>query len=173
MKLIFTFFSIVCAFLATAQFSGDFDPSNWTLVQNTQNGNAYVDASGAPGSIVFTGSDSNEPQFFAGYDDYQITLPNGFSGCLSFDYSYQNLDVDFLDAFQYVVNGQMTFVSYGTDASASGTITLSLNAGDVFGFRIYNGDNIYGPGVLTVSNIFTSTPSTNTTIEVACDSYTW
>ena len=61
--------------IAYADFSGDYDPANWTLTTN--GGDGSVDTFGAPGTIVLTGSDSNTEPGDNIDTDYTVELiPN-------------------------------------------------------------------------------------------------
>ncbi len=136
----------VLALFATnvsAQFMGSYDPSNWTFVTNTVGGDGYVDVTGAPGSIILAGSDAGV-YCCDGMESYEITVCA--TGTITFDWSHVNPDLD--DAYYYV-NGVETLITYPT---ATGSSSVPVNAGDVFGFRVKNYDDCCGRGVLTISN---------------------
>ncbi|MFH0867017.1 MAG: T9SS type A sorting domain-containing protein, partial [Bacteroidota bacterium] len=128
-----------------SQFTGDFDVVNWAFNSTTVNGDGSVNTSGAPASIILNGSDNGVGGVGSGqYEAYEITILQ--SGFISFDYDHVNPDID--DAY-YAVNGTTTQITY----SGSGSVTgIPVNSGDVFEFRVYNYDNCYGRGVLTISN---------------------
>jgi hypothetical protein len=129
-----------------AQFSGDYDPANWTFYSNTNlgGGDGYINTAGAPASIELGGSDAGA-YCCDGQEEYTITICN--SGNISFDYSHVNPDLD--DAY-YVLNGVETQITYATATGSVGPI--AVNAGDVFGFIVKNYDDCCGRGVLTISN---------------------
>jgi hypothetical protein len=132
-----------------AQFSGDFDPANWTFNSVTPGGDGSVDASGAPGSIVLYGSDNGDGSAWGDwYEEYFITIPGDpcKGGMISFDYNHVNPDID--DAW-FAVNGTDFFI---TDAGSGSISEIYVEPGDVFAFRVYNYDNWLGRGVLTISN---------------------
>ena len=149
-----------------AQFSGYYDPSNWSLFSVSANSDAGVDASGAPASIIFNGNDSGFGDCCSLYDDLSITIPS--AGTVSFDYDHVNPDID---EFYYSVNGTATFIT----SSGSGTVSVPVNQGDVFGFRIFTDDDCCGRGVATIFNF--SAPAclstSGTDVQTACSSYTW
>lgn len=132
----------------SAQFSGPFDPSNWTLTNVDVNSDANVNTAGAPASITFNGNDSGAGGCCSLYDDYSVTIPCGDagSGTLSFNYNFTNPDIE---SFSYVVNGVATFV---TSSTTSGTVSIPVSAGNTFGFRITTQDDCCGMGVLVVTN---------------------
>lgn len=133
---------------SSAQFSGPFDPSNWTLTNVDANSDANVNTSGAPASITFNGNNSSAGGCCSLYDDYSVTIPCGDAGggTISFDYSFTNPDIE---SFHYVVNGVATAV---TSSTSSGTLAIPVSAGNIFGFRIVTQDDCCGMGVLVVSN---------------------
>ncbi len=135
---------MICSINSFAQFSGAFAPANWNFSTTTIGGDGSVNTAGAPASIVLSGSDNNSGGCCSLYEQYSITIPA--SGMISFDYSHVNPDLD--DAY-YVINGVTTLITN----VGSGTISnIAVNAGDVFGFRVFNQDNCCGRGVLTISN---------------------
>ncbi|MBA4240252.1 MAG: hypothetical protein C0448_05975, partial [Sphingobacteriaceae bacterium] len=135
---------MICSINSFAQFSGAFAPANWNFSTTTIGGDGSVNTAGAPASIVLSGSDNNSGGCCSLYEQYSITIPA--SGMISFDYSHVNPD---LDGAYYVINGVTTLITN----VGSGTISnIAVNAGDVFGFRVFNQDNCCGRGVLTISN---------------------
>lgn len=142
--------TITFAISANAQFSGDYAPINWTLTGTSANSDASVDTSGAPGSIVFNGNDSEFGDCCDLTDDYSITVAT--TGFISFLYDFSNPDIE---EFYYVINGTATLIA---DANATGAINdIPVTAGDVFGFRIYTDDDCCGRGVSTISGFLFNT----------------
>ncbi|MBC7694279.1 MAG: LamG domain-containing protein, partial [Burkholderiales bacterium] len=143
LQKIICLFLMICGMKGFSQFSGAFAPANWNFSTTTFGGDGSVNTSGAPSSIILNGSDnggggSNQ------YEQYSITIPS--NGKISFAYSHINPDLD--DA-QYVINGVATNITYAGSGSLA---NISVNAGDVFSFRVTNYDNCCGRGVLTISN---------------------
>jgi uncharacterized protein YrzB (UPF0473 family) len=89
--------------------------------------------------------------FSSGVTD--ITAPVLTTQTLSFDWTYTTPDGAYWDTFGYLLNG--TYVqltnSFGGN-NQSGSATVDVSAGDVFGFRSYTVDNIVGASSTTVSN---------------------
>lgn len=134
---------------ATIGFQGDYDPSNWTLTNTNADG--FVNDSGAPGSIILVGGDNNS--FAAGNTDYTIIIPCG--GTISFSWNYRTADRDgpAFDPAAFLVNGVAVQITNNSGPRAqSGTNTVTVATGDVFGFRIHTTDNIFGRGAFTSIN---------------------
>ena len=150
--------TILFAFSANAQFSGDFAPANWTLTGTSASSDASVDTTNAPTSIIFNGNNSDFGDCCDLQDDYAVTVPS--DGLISFSYDFVNNDEDEYEEFYYVVNGVATLI---TQPTASGTIMdISVSSGDSFAFRIFSGDDCCGAGSATISNFsFSNTLGTN------------
>jgi hypothetical protein len=147
--------------VAQAQFAGAFAPGNWTT---TDTAGGLVDASGAPGAILLTdGADD-----VGGYTSYTITLP--YAAVLTFNWSYINNDLYQDPLFEpagITLDGTYSdLIDELGDPTQSGTDTISLQAGDVFGFEVqtfdgyyggYNGS--YGSAFLTLSDLAVPEPA--------------
>lgn len=140
---------------AMADFSGGYDPSNWSSICSPDCG--IVQLGGAPTSIVLIGSDTGSGS--ASEFRYEIKALNG--GALKFDWQYVSLDtsgdpaVDFADA--YVNTTHVSLLDVFGASSQSGTFTGNVTTGDFIGFKLQTVDNLEGPGRLTISN-FSVTP---------------
>ena len=122
-------------------FDGHHDPANWTLV--TGLGNGSVDLSGAPASIILSGSNNG----FVANTDYTMLIDG--DGDVMFDYEYSSVDSPGLDSFGYLLNGSFTQLA---DSNAISAMMVSVANGDTFGFRITTFDATQGPGVVMISN---------------------
>jgi hypothetical protein len=150
LKLLLAFSGVLLlANQVKAQFSGDFTPTNWSIINTDVSSSASVDVSGAPASIVFTGNDSGAGGCCGLYDDYQITLPPACQDSVTLSFTYDFIQPD-IEAFYYVVDGVTTFV---TDMTETGTLTVNIANASTFAFRIYTDDDCCGAGVLTISNL--------------------
>jgi hypothetical protein len=146
---------------AMAQFSGAFAPGNWTLNSTSGFSSASVNVGGAPASITFFGNDSDAGDCCGLYDDYVVTIPGTCGGTITFDYDFDQPDIE---EFYYVVNGVATFV---TDVTQTGNLSVPVTSGGTFAFRIYSDDDCCGVGVLTVSNFsYTASDVTAPTADV-------
>jgi len=139
---------------AQAGFIDQFPLSDFTLVNspNSQLNNGFVTMSGD--SIVLTGgnSGSGEP----GTTDLTTTVMT--AQVVEFLYSYFSLDIPNADDAGYLINGSLFPLAVAS--GASGIVTLSLTAGEVFGFQVGSADNQFEPGVLTISSVTTPEPAT-------------
>lgn len=126
-------------------FTGNYATSNWVLATN--GGNGSVDLSGAPNSIKIIGSDNG----CLCYNETTFQTTAAYAATISFNWLYQSNDPDawFDWGFYITVNGNQLLSGVNGD---SGSISFNVNAGDVIGFGVASSDNIFGPGVLTISN---------------------
>lgn len=130
-------------------FTGNYDPTNWNAVSNT-NADGSVDTTAAPTSIDLIGGNDNSG--LSGTTDWTITITAAGAGNLSFDWSYFLADASGKDAAGYLYNGIFTQLSSTDGEFNTSPVTLTLNTGDTFGFRMSTVDNKGGIGALTVSN---------------------
>mgnify|MGYP000548109625 CR=1 FL=1 len=128
----------------TTDFTGDFDPTNWSLFMVGGSSSANINTSGAPSTIIFNGNDSYAGDCCSLYDEWQITILD--NGCVSLDYDWVNPDIEDLG---YSIDGTLVPVA---DATGTGSISASLMAGEVFGLRITTFDDCCGMGVATFDN---------------------
>lgn len=126
----------------TIDFTGDFDPSNWTLVTTSVGSDANIDISGAPTDITFNGNNSSFGDCCSLYDEWQITILE--DGCLNVNYDWDNPDIE---EFGYSIDGTYTSLETG-GGTFSGFLGIPLSAGEVFAFRITTVDDCCGMGVL-------------------------
>lgn len=136
----------------TNGFQGVFAPSNWTLSNNNTNGS--INASGAPSNIIFT-SLSDDSQSITGDTSYTIT--NAVPMTVSFNWAVTAPFYSSRPLPTVIVNGVGSFLQgYGTGLYGplvqSGTMTVSVPAGQNFGFKIIN-PNSYNRVDLTISNL--------------------
>lgn len=152
-----TIFATVGGNAVTNGFSGAYDVANWTFTNSNADGN--VDTSAAPASIVLTGGNNGSSS--NGNSDYTITMPTNAS--ISFDWSYNTGDGAQFDIPRVIVNGTPTNMNgYDTSGtlSQSGSMTLTVNAGDTFAFNMFTTDNVFGAATVAVSNLaITSLPT--------------
>jgi subtilisin-like proprotein convertase family protein len=136
-----------CPFLFQQQgFAGAYSPANWSV--GLVNSNGGVNAAGAPASVVLNGSDNGSG--IAGQTNYTIAVPQ--PGSITFTWAYNTLDAATFDPPGYTVNGVFTQLLTGFVTSGTGTVTVPVAAGDVFGFSQRTTDNVFGAGNLTITN---------------------
>ncbi|TVQ77894.1 MAG: PEP-CTERM sorting domain-containing protein [Phycisphaeraceae bacterium] len=128
-----------------AGFVGDYAPANWSL--DLFNSNGFVQQHDA-NTLVLVGSDNGSGGF--GYIDIFIGVAQ--TGFISFDWAYDSVDDPGFDSSLYFSDGS-GFVLLSSNPGDSGSIlNLPVTAGDFFAFSVETADNLFGPGVLTVTN---------------------
>lgn len=134
-------------------FTGPYAVGNWTT--SLANSNGGVDTSLAPSSITVLGSNNGDimGNFNEGYTIFTIVVPA--TTTLTFNWLYQSFDDggSFWDPAGYKIDNQ--FFQLSTDSQTpggpmSGTTTVSLMAGQIFGFYVHSLDNIHGAANLTI-----------------------
>lgn len=144
--------SLVCA-NAYAAFDGDYDISNWTSTLGT----GSIDVSGAPLGVSLTGGNDGSGNLSSTIFSVAITA----AGTLSFDWSYSTAESNsFWDPFGYELNGSVTRLTsngVGAGSNQSGSVSIAVSAGDIFGFRQTTRDNQFGAASTGISNF--SAPS--------------
>ena len=163
-KIILLLFLVTIQAKSQTNFTGAFAVANWSF-SNT-NADGFVDTSNAPTSISLTGG--NTTSFSPGDTDFKIACP--ISGTISFNWSYHTNDQDGANYdnpnITIDVNGVKTFFngySPGGDVDQSGTMTVNVNASEVFGFNVYTQDNFGGSATITITNFnFVEAPAVPT-----------
>ena len=85
-----------------------------------------------------------------GTTDFTVDVTE--AATLSFDWDYTSNDVPGFDSFGYVINGTYTQLTDPGLGNQSGTASVSVAPGDVFGFRSQTDDNSFGNNETVVSN---------------------
>ena len=151
-------------------FSGTYDPSNWNF---STDGDGTVDETNAPDSIQLTGSDGgcllNGDVFLSASASRALNQPAdhiAISGCANyyeitiqcagtvfFDWDYETFDDGpSFDPMGFLVNNDITQLtdSGGTDIQ-SGSESVPVQGGDVFGFWIDSTDDSAGESTTVYS----------------------
>ncbi len=134
MKSILTLFFAILAFSAFANFSGNYDPANWTETHSLDCDDGFVELS-APSSIALTSSDNYA---CGGSSFFGYSIPLTACGTISFNWEF-NEQCYGDSRFGYSVNGvahQLTNDFGGTDQY--GFAVANVSVGDVFSFYIYS-----------------------------------
>jgi hypothetical protein len=142
--------SSIAAPTAHAQFSGYYDPTNWTLT-NTIDTDGSINTTAAPGAITLTGG--NNSSIGPGTTAYSI-LSAG-NGNVSFNWNYATPDSNaFFDPFVFRINGieRFRFNQGASVKTGSGALTFSVLSNDKIEFDIETIDNTMGAGNVTISN---------------------
>ncbi|MDC8005471.1 HYR domain-containing protein [Aureisphaera galaxeae] len=85
-----------------------------------------------------------------GFTDFTVDVTADVT--VSFDWDYTLNDTPGFDSFGYLVNGTYTQLTDPAQGNQSGSASVSLVAGDVFGFRSQTDDNIFGNNETLVTN---------------------
>ena len=141
---------------AQAQFSGSYDPANWTFNAGGGNGTWLMTAA----QLDIVGDDSE----VGGYTDVFLVAPA--AGMVSFDWSYFSTDIEQWDGGGYKVNFVDTFLAYNEGPVFSGSASFNVNAGDTFGFFVWSDDGAFGPGELTITNFSAPVPEPGTFVAI-------
>jgi len=130
--------------LVAATFTGDYDPSHWTLVNTSADGTASFGSGGATLTLV----GGNTGTGLSGTTDFFILAP--VSGAFQFQYAYSSTDVPGFDFAGYLLDGG--FFQLADTNGQHGSVSVAVTAGERFGFRVGAADNEGEPGILTVSD---------------------
>ena len=134
---------------ATAfSFTGDFDPSKWTLTNINADGSTIFSSLD---TMILTGGDngSNLP----GTTDWTIPINSDRAGNISFDWSYFTLDTPGFDSAGFLLNGIYTPLAIQDGDFSTSAVSINVITGDIFGFRAATSSNSDGPPVLRVYSI--------------------
>lgn len=128
-------------------FTGNYGPGNWTFFNSGVSGGGSISST----TMSITGSNAG-CCFGPSQTGFQTTA--AYAATISFNWAFTTYDTwgtgwDF--PFYVTVNGTTYWAQSGPN-SQSGTISFSVNAGDTFSFGVYSVDQIYGPGVLDITN---------------------
>ena len=132
---------------------GTANAAGWTLT-NIGGGNGYViEPSDRVSGANFDLYGSNIGSYLYSTTLYTTTVGDDSETVIS--WYYQTLDSwgPYWDPAGYYINGEYTPLTNNSDALQSGTVTISLHAGDVAGFYVTSVDNLSGGGILTISGI--------------------
>ena len=128
--------------LARAGFIGEYSTDHFT-VANVNGPGSFLSA-GNGLSVVITGP--NNGSGLEGYIDVTTTMAH--SGLIQFQYTYSSLDGAGYDYGGYFIGGG--FIPLADTDGQSATVLATVNAGDLFGFRVGSLDNTGEPGIFTV-----------------------
>lgn len=140
-------------------FAGIFAPGNFTLNNSNADGSVN-DTNAASGTVVLTGGNNDSLSFASGTTNW-IAGPITQGGTVSFAWTFAGENVPYTpgaagDRGGYIIDGTPTYLGFqnGDNYHVS---SLSLTAGQTFGFIVETDNNTGGPGVLTITN-FNFTP---------------
>lgn len=137
-------------------FTGAYDPINFVLT-NDPAGNGTVDTMNAAlGTITLIGSNDGTLQSQSTNTDFTIFIdPLSVpirAGTISFDWEYFSLDTPGDDRAGYVLNGNFTVLATEDMQASTAPVTLALQTGDTFAWRVATDENIGEAGEFTIKN---------------------
>jgi len=139
--------------LGTCALAGLSANANASYVFSNDNPAADGSISGTYPQFTITGSNDG-----AGENTSTYTQTFTSSAVVSFSWQYASLDSSghsTYDPAGWLVTHDGTTVdtqlSVDADISDSGTATVSVAAGDTFGFFVFTIDSLYGPGILAIN----------------------
>ena len=152
--------SLVFSAPVYVDFSGDFAFGLWTQVLN---GGSIVD--GGVGSVSLTSSDGGGG---ASFTDFTITALSDLTVTFDWDYLTSDTDGPHWDPFGYLLNGAFTQLTVNTGLDAqNGTASFFVLTGDVFGFRAWSRDSIFGSATTSVTG-FSAVPLPSSLSLLSC-----
>ena len=154
---------------AHAAFVGAYDVSLGTL--SAPDGGS-ADLSGAPGSLLLTGSNTGIDPGHTATTAFSFSAP--VAALIGFNFFYSTNDVSFglttpaRDPAGYLLNGVFTqlsidefnIVPFGAPVPnpQSGSAAFAVAAGDIFGFYVDSLDSSFGEASLHISNFNANVP---------------
>jgi hypothetical protein len=139
-------------------FSGDFNQANWTI---SAGGDGSINANND--TVILHGSNSGDETSY----NVDFTISSSLEFSVSFQWNYSTDDFfPYWDPFGYLVNDsfyQLT-ENFGS-TEQSGSVSLTLAAGDTFGFRQNSADSQSGKATTVISNFETLFSSVYTDVK--------
>lgn len=153
---------VASATIVASVASADFSSVVWTLSDNgittvTGSGGQQIGSSAtvlgptssggsgsvSPTTMIVTGGNSE----VNGLTWFSTVATASYS--VSVDWAFTTIDSPQYDAGGWVLNGVFTKLA---GAAGSGTVTFSVNAGDVYGFGTATSDGLFGSATTTFTN---------------------
>jgi len=98
--------------------------------------------------VMVIGSDNQSGS--EGFTDFTVNVTE--AAAVSFDWDYVSNDAPGWDSFGYLLNGVYTQLTDPGQGDQSGSASVNVSPGDVFGFRSQTDDNILGNNETHISN---------------------
>src|SRR5664280_1680618 len=134
--------SLVFAPVAHAGFVGAYAFDQWTLTNYSADGSVIPTADG----IQITGGSGGSGDM--GTTDFTILAAG--TGLVSFSWAYFSLDLPTYDNAGYLLSGAYSVLA--DTSGEAGNQSFSVVAGQQFGFRVATLDNMFEPGIMSISN---------------------
>jgi hypothetical protein len=157
-KFIFKLIALLTVLFAgqvNAAFLDAYSVGNW----NKSIDRGAINTTGAPNSIKLIGSNTTNPAYF-GERNQDFTIASIGNGYVTFDWNFKTNDSGGagFDPFGWLLNGVFTKLTNDSGKKIqSGTFTVKVHVGDIFGFRANSVNSISGTANTTISNFFAPT----------------
>lgn len=156
--LIGFFFFCILVLVSEAQgglitdFTDDFAPGNWNKISLNSDGDSNFDGTSSFLHIV-----KDPTSGLSSLQGVQITILN--SGTIKFDWIFQTTDNPMVDGFGHAINGTYIRLSQTSSSGSSGTFSVDVSTGDVFGFRNFSNSSVNDRSSFAVVGNFSFTPA--------------
>jgi len=132
-------------------FTGEYDVSNWTTTFTSPCNGCATIASAT--ELTLVGADGAEA--FDQFTDRTITVLT--NAIITFSWEYETLDDPYWDLFGIIYNdgSGVLFTPLADETGGilqTGSRSFVVDAGDIFGFRVWSVDSINGAATGTISN---------------------
>ncbi|MCO5250203.1 MAG: ice-binding family protein [Candidatus Kapabacteria bacterium] len=130
-------------------FTGPFAPGNWDVVEEENSMAEFIG-----NTILLVTSADNEEEAL-GENDVDVTITIPANGTISFDWYFETYDVggSGFDPFGYTIDGDFTQLTTNGDYDPqSGSESIPVLAGEVFGFKQRATDTWLGVGITEIDN---------------------
>ncbi|MBW4565402.1 MAG: hypothetical protein KME32_30825 [Mojavia pulchra JT2-VF2] len=128
-------------------FTDVYSTSNWTLTNSNADGT--IDDSNATTVYLSGGNNGSGSN---GTTDWTISIDSTRAGMLAFDWIYSTLDTEGDDTAGYLLNNIFYQLAASEGEASTSPVTVAVNSGDIFGFRVQTLQNNGGAGVFNVNN---------------------
>ncbi|MEY3399354.1 MAG: hypothetical protein RL220_1948 [Bacteroidota bacterium] len=125
-------------------FNGYYAYSNWAT--DIGAGNGFV-TQNSNFNVSITGNNNGADGVLT---TYETVVP--VAGLISFNWQWTTLDLPQFDPGFFILNGAVTTLTTSAGANQTGTFSIALNAGDIFGFGVSSLDGCCGAATLSISN---------------------
>jgi hypothetical protein len=99
--------------------------------------------------VMVIGSDNQSGS--EGFTDFAVNITEAANITFDWDYTSNDPDPGF-DSFGYLLNGTYTQLTDPGLGNQSGSAAITVNPGDIFGFRSQTDDNVFGNTETVISN---------------------
>lgn len=134
-------------------FTGYFSPENWDIVEEYNSTAEFI------GNTILLMTSADDEETGQGENDVDVTITIPENGTISFDWYFETYDVDGsgLDPFGYTIDGTFTQLTLnGEFDPQSGSESIAVAAGEVFGFKQRATDTWEGVGITEIDNFMYS-----------------